>query len=69
MLKIRIIPTILFNNSKLVKGISFDSWRTVGSIMQAVKIYNLREVDELIVMDISATNNKSKVDLDLVNEI
>ena len=69
MLKIRIIPTILFNNFKLVKGISFDSWRTVGSIMQAVKIYNLREVDELIVMDISATNNKSKVDLDLVNEI
>ena len=69
MLKIRIIPTILFNNFKLVKGISFDSWRTVGSVMQAVKIYNLREVDELIVMDISATNNKSKVDLDLVNEI
>ena len=69
MLKIRIIPTILFNNFKLVKGISFNSWITVGSIMQAVKIYNLREVDELIVMDISATNNKSKVDLDLVNEI
>jgi len=69
MLKLRIIPTILFNNFKLIKGIGFDSWRTVGSIMQAVKIYNLREVDELIVLDISATNNKKKVDLDLINEI
>ena len=31
-------------------------------IMQAVKIYNLREVDELIILDISATNNKKKID-------
>ena len=61
MLKIRIIPTILFDNFKLIKGVHFESWRTVGSIMQAVKIYNLREVDELIVLDISATNNKKKI--------
>ena len=52
--------TILFDNFKLIKGVHFESWRTVGSIMQAVKIYNLREVDELIVLDISATNNKKK---------
>jgi cyclase len=69
MLKIRIIPTILFDNFKLIKGVHFESWRTVGSIMQAVKIYNLREVDELIVLDISATNNKKKIDLELINEI
>ena len=69
MLKLRIIPTILFDNFKLVKGINFKSWRTVGSIMQAVRIYNLREVDELIILDISATNNKKKVDLELINEI
>lgn len=69
MLKFRIIPTILFNNLKLVKGVNFQSWRTVGSIMQAVKIYNLREVDELIILDISATNNKKKIDLDLIDEI
>ena len=37
--------------------------------MQAVKIYNLREVDELIVLDISATNNNKKIDLELINEI
>ena len=69
MLKIRIIPTLLFNNLKLVKGINFKSWRTAGSIMQAVRIYNIREVDELILLDIAATNTKKKVDLELVNEI
>ncbi len=69
MLKKRIIPTLLYNNFKLVKGIKFHSWRTVGSIMQAVKIYNIREVDELILLDVFATNNNKKIDLDLVNEV
>ena len=69
MLKKRIIPTLLFNNLKLVKGINFRSWRTAGSIMQAIRIYNIREVDELILLDIAATNSKKKVDLELVEEI
>ncbi len=69
MLKKRIIPNLLYNNFKLVKGVKFHSWRTVGSIMQAVKIYNIREVDELILLDVFATNNNKKIDLDLVNEV
>ncbi len=69
MLKKRIIPTLLYNNFKLVKGTKFHSWRTVGSIMQAVKIYNIREVDELILLDVFATNNNKKIDLDLVNDV
>ena len=69
MLKLRIIPTLLFNDLKLVKGISFNGWRTVGSIMQSVRLYNLRKVDELILLDISATNQNDKIDLELVNEV
>lgn len=69
MLKKRIIPTLLFKNNKLVKGINFNSWRTVGSIMQAVRIYKMRKVDELILLDISATNLNKKIDLDLINEV
>jgi len=69
MHKLRIIPTLLFKNLKLVKGINFKSWRTIGSIMQAVRIYNLRQVDELILLDVYATNNNKKVDLEMVNEI
>ncbi|GAM09648.1 imidazole glycerol phosphate synthase subunit HisF [Geobacter sp. OR-1] len=55
MLKTRIIPTLLWKNIGLVKGIAFDSWRRVGTIMPAVKVYNARQVDELIVVDITAT--------------
>ena len=69
MLKKRIIPTLLFKNNKLVKGINFNSWRTVGSIMQSVRIYKMRKVDELILLDISATNLNKKIDLDLINEV
>ena len=61
MLKIRIIPTILYDEFKMVKGINFNSWRTVGNIIQAIRIYKIREVDELILMDISATNKKKKL--------
>ena len=56
MLKTRIIPTLLMKDVGLVKGVGYDSWRRVGTVLPSVKVYNRRQVDELIVMDISATN-------------
>lgn len=55
MLKVRIVPTLLFKDIGLVKGIGFDSWRRVGPALPAVKVYNMREVDELVFFDITAT--------------
>lgn len=55
MLKTRIIPTLLLKDVGLVKGVGFDSWRRVGTALPSVRVYNRRQVDELIVMDISAT--------------
>ena len=69
MLKVRIIPTLLYKPPTLVKGIGFDSWRRVGSVMQAVKVYNLREVDELIFLDISATLEGRRPGFSLIDEI
>lgn len=69
MIKTRIIPTLLYRNPTLVKGISFDSWRRVGSVIQSVKIFNMREVDELIFLDITATNEKREPDYRLIDEI
>ncbi len=69
MLKIRVIPTLLFKDFGLVKGVGFDSWRPVGSAMQAVKVYNLREVDELIFVDISATGDARSPDYATVDEL
>jgi cyclase len=69
MLKLRIIPTLLFDGITLVKGKKFQSWRTVSTLVQQVRIYALRGVDEMILLDIAATNNKEKVDLNLIKDI
>lgn len=55
MLKVRVIPTLLWKGLGLVKGVGFNSWRRVGPVLPAVKVYNARDVDELIVVDITAT--------------
>jgi cyclase len=64
--KIRIIPTILYNNT-LVKGKKFKSWRVVGNLFQMIKLYSLREVDELIFFDIEASK-KGYLELSLIDE-
>jgi cyclase len=68
LIKKRIIPTLLYKDFTLVKGVSFHSWRRIGSVMQAVKVYNMREVDELAFFDITATVDGRKPDFDLVDE-
>jgi cyclase len=69
VLKIRVMPTLLYKDVELVKGVGFDSWRRVGAVMQAVKVYNLREVDELVFLDIEATRRGRPPDFALVDEI
>ncbi|MBN2308472.1 MAG: imidazole glycerol phosphate synthase subunit HisF [Candidatus Hydrogenedentes bacterium] len=69
MLKLRVIPTLLYRDFGLVKGVGFDSWRPVGSAMQAVKVYNMREVDELVFLDIRATADERPPDFAIVDEL
>ncbi|SRR5258706_5326953 len=69
MLKTRIIPTLLVRDVGLVKGERFDSWRRVGAPMQAVKVYNTRDVDELILLDIEATPENRDPDYDLISSL
>ena len=66
MLKVRVIPTLLWREHGLVKGVRFDSWRRTGTILPAVKVYNARDVDELIVVDITASRDGRAVDGDWV---
>jgi cyclase len=51
----RIIPTLLARGDVLVKGVKFDSWRSVGHVLQAARVHARRGVDELILLDIGAT--------------
>ncbi len=65
-MKIRIIPTVLFNYNNCVKGKQFKSWRVCGSLKQTIKLYSMREVDELIFLDINA--NKNGINLRLIDD-
>ncbi len=69
MLKTRIIPTLLLKGVGLVKGVAFDSWRRVGSAMQSIRVYNLREVDELVLLDIAATPGASRPNFREIDEL
>ena len=68
MLKVRIIPTLLWKQFGLVKGVAFDSWRRVGPVLPAVKVYNQREVDELILVDIIAHRSIDDLDFESIDE-
>ena len=69
MLKVRIMPTLLFKDVGLVKGMQFKSDRRIGAALQAVKVYNRREVDELVFFDISATSQTRPPDFKQVDEL
>lgn len=69
MLKVRVIPTLLWKDVGLVKGIGFDSWRRVGSVLPAIKVYNTRQVDELMLLDITATLNDRDPDYETIRDL
>jgi cyclase len=54
MLKTRVIPTLLLKNSVLVKSVQFATYRPIGLPRQAVRVYDMREVDEMVILDIEA---------------
>ena len=69
MLKVRIIPVLTFNGLSLVKTKKFSQPRIVGNPIQSAKVYNNRNVDELVFIDINATTQKRKINTNLVKKI
>ena len=52
-----------------VKGEGFDSWRSVGSVRNAVRVYQMRSVDELVLLDIAATREGKDPNFALVKAL
>ena len=69
MLRVRVIPTLLLRNSGLVKGSKFKNHKYVGDPINAVKIFNEKEVDELVFLDISAGENGKGPNFELIEDI
>lgn len=69
MLKTRVIPVVLYNGQIVVKSVQFDNWRNIGNPVNVVRVYNSREVDELVFLDVAATREQRRPDLDLLSQI
>lgn len=69
MLRTRVIPCLLLRNGGLVKTVKFADPKYVGDPINAVRIFNEKEVDELVFLDISATPAGRGPNLELVRDI
>ncbi|EZH72294.1 imidazole glycerol phosphate synthase [Aquimarina atlantica] len=69
MLQIRVIPSLLLKNNGLVKSIKFKNHKYIGDPINAIKIFNDKEVDELVFLDISATKLGKGPNFKLLSEI
>lgn len=69
MLTKRIIPCMDIQNGKIVKGINFLNIKEVGDPVEMGKYYAEQGADELVYLDITATNENRKVFLELVSAI
>ena len=69
MLRSRIIPCLLVKNHGLVKTVGFEAPKYVGDPINAVRIFNEKEVDELIVVDIDASTLGREPDYTLIEQL
>ncbi len=69
MLKTRVIPILLLRDSVLVKTIKFKEYQYIGDPINAIKIFNEKEVDELVFLDIDATRKKIEPNYNLIKSI
>lgn len=65
----RIIPCLLYDGSGLVKTVKFKNPSYIGDPINAIKIYNDKEVDELILIDINASKQKRKPNFDKIADM
>ena len=69
MLRPRIIPCLLIKDKGLVKTVKFDKPKYVGDPINAVRIFNEKEVDEIMVIDIDATSNNVEPDFKMIEHL
>ncbi len=69
MLQVRIIPSLLLKRKGFVKGIQFKDHRYIGDPINAVRIFNTKEVDELIFLDITAKGKTEVPILDISHRL
>jgi cyclase len=68
-MRIRVIPSLLIHKGGLVKSVQFKNYKYVGDPINAVKIFNEKEVDEIALIDIDATKENRPPNFEAIAEI
>lgn len=69
MLRPRLIPCLLISDGGLVKTLKFQEGKYVGDPLNAVRIFNEKECDELIVLDITATKQRREPNYSMIEKL
>src|SRR6056297_3606334 len=69
MFRPRIIPVLLLKNQGLVKSVKFKNHRYIGDPINAVRIFNDLQADELVFLDILASGENRTVSVDFVKRV
>lgn len=68
MLNKRIIPILLIKNDQMVKSVEYKNLSYVGDPINIIKIFNEKEADEIIVLDIEKSTNDKELNYDLIRK-
>ncbi len=66
MLRIRLIPTLLLKDGRMIKTKQFDTFRDVGNPTTVAKVYEAQKADELIFLDVTATGEKRQALIEII---
>ena len=69
MKRIRVIPVLLIHKGGLVKSVKFKNYTYVGDPINAVKIFNDKEIDEIVILDIDASKDRRGPNMQQIREI
>jgi cyclase len=69
MLRTRVIPILQISSRELVKTVKYKNPKYLGDPLNAIKIFNEKRVDELLIIDIHAAKRKSKIDFAYIEEL
>jgi len=69
MRRVRVIPVLTLDGQSLVKTVKFRKPNYLGDPINAIKIFNDKEVDEIVVLDITASTKKKSPDLNFIGEM
>ena len=69
MLRKRIIPILQLKEDELVKSRNFKNHKYVGDPINAVRIFNEIQVDEIILLDIFKSKKKENLNYDIIKDI